>query len=563
MHKRGKQIRLGDLLIDVGKISEEQLALALKIQKEKKMKLGEVLKELGFVTDNDILEVLEFQLGITRVDLNKYVVDPEVSRIISEEFARKNLLIPIKKAGNTLIVAMNDPLNIILINDLEIMTNMVVQPMMASETEILDAIVNYFSKQSAEKAVEEFTREFNLVEDQVDEELLNEINKAPVVRLINTIIIQAAQSKASDIHIEPDEQYMRIRFRIDGDLQEIMRPGIETHGAVLTRIKIMAKMNIAEKRIPQDGRIEMFMKGRDLDLRVSTIPTIYGEKIVIRMMDRQNFLKSKEKLGMREEHMELFDSILRSKHGIILVTGPTGSGKSTTMYAMLYELNDEKRNIITIEDPVEYRMQGIVQSQVNIKAGYDFAYGLRSMLRQDPDVIMVGEIRDNETAEIATKAAITGHLVLSTLHTNSAAATINRLIDMDTEPYLVASSIVAILSQALVKKNCPECKIPYQAEEQELGVLSLEKDSKVTLFRPVGCDKCHNTGYLGRTAVYEILKLDSHSRRMIIERKPVEDIREYHKKNGMVVMQESCKRLLLEGVTSFEEYMKLTYSIET
>lgn len=559
--KQRKQLRLGDLLVNVGKITDEQLQLALEVQREKRIKLGEVLKELGLITGKDIVEVLEFQLGIPQVDLDKYTVEQEVTNIISEEFARKHSVIPIKRVDNVLTVAMSDPLNIILINDLEIMTGLLVQPMIATDDNIKSAVDKYYSKRVAEKAVEEFTKEFNITEEQIDESLLKEINNAPVVRLVNTILLQAAQNRASDIHIEPEEDALRIRFRIDGDLQDVMQPAKETHGAIITRIKIMAKLDISEKRKPQDGRVEVNLKGRELDLRVSSIPTIYGEKIVMRMLDRSRFLKTKEELGLSKEDQNLFEDILKTKHGIILITGPTGAGKSTTLYTMLSEVNDDKHNVMTIEDPVEYRMKGIVQSQVNTKAGFTFASGLRSFLRQDPDIIMVGEIRDNETAEIATRAAITGHLVLSTLHTNSAAATINRLIDMGIEPYLVASSVVAILAQALVKRLCPSCKLPYIASESEMALLE-DTEGPVTLYKPIGCSRCNQTGYSGRRAVYEIMRMDSNSRKMIIEGRPTDDIRVYHMLNGMQTLAESCKEALFLGETSVDEYLRLTYTLE-
>ena len=454
MDNKLRPLRLGDLLVEVGKITNEQLNFALDVQKENRKKLGEVLQELGFITNNEIIEVLEFQMGIPHVDLDKYYIDPEVISLISEEFARNNNLIAIKKQDNKLIVAMEDPMNIIVINDLEIITGFEVEPRISTPDGIQNALNQYYSKKTAEKAVEEFTKEFSIDEETIDQNLLREINKAPVVRLVNTIILQASQSKSSDIHIEPEEEYLRIRFRIDGDLQDIMKPAKQTHGAIVTRIKIMAKMNIAERRLPQDGRIETEVNGKKLDLRVSTIPTIYGEKVVIRMVDRTSFLIKKEELGFLPEDLQMFSKMLKSTNGIIYVTGPTGSGKSTTLYAMLNEVNDSKKNILTIEDPVEYRMKGVVQSQVNMKAGYDFANGLRSMLRQDPDIIMVGEIRDGETATIATRAAITGHLVLTTLHTNNSVSTINRLIDMGIKPYIVASTTVAIIAQTLVKKVC-------------------------------------------------------------------------------------------------------------
>ncbi len=462
----------------------------------------------------------------------------------------------------TLHVAMSDPLNIIVINDLEIVTGYQVEARIATEADIDSAINTYFSKQTAEEAVEEFTKEFEVAEDEIDQNLLREINKAPVVRLVNTIIVQAAQSRASDIHIEPQEESLRIRFRVDGDLQEVMRPAKQTHGAIITRIKIMAKMNIAERRVPQDGRIELDVQGRDLDLRVSTIPTIYGEKVVIRMLDRSNFLRSVSELGLNKHEQDLFKDITRSTNGMILVTGPTGSGKSTTVYTLLSELNDSKKNVITVEDPVEYRMKGVIQSQVNHKAGFDFASGLKSMLRQDPDVIMVGEIRDRETAEIAVRAGITGHLVLSTLHTNSASQTINRLLDMKVEKYLLASSVVAIIAQTLVKKMCPNCKLPYMPDSSDLATLGYDSSAELELYQSAGCSVCKNTGYLGRTAVYEIMKLDYTARTMIMENVNPEDLRNYMRKAGMKTLQENCREMVLRGETTVEELVRISYSLE-
>lgn len=560
--KQRETFRLGDLLVKVGAITEEQLKFALELQREKKKKLGDVLQDLEFVTQKQIVEALEFQLGIPQVDLEKYYIDPEIPRLVSEEFARKHKLIPIKKQGMTLHVAMSDPLNIIVINDLEIVTGYQVEARIATESDIDAAINTYFSKQTAEEAVEEFTKEFEVAEDEIDQNLLREINKAPVVRLVNTIIVQAAQSRASDIHIEPQEESLRIRFRVDGDLQEVMRPAKQTHGAIITRIKIMAKMNIAERRVPQDGRIELDVQGRDLDLRVSTIPTIYGEKVVIRMLDRSNFLRSVSELGLNKHEQDLFKDITRSTNGMILVTGPTGSGKSTTVYTLLSELNDSKKNVITVEDPVEYRMKGVIQSQVNHKAGFDFATGLKSMLRQDPDVIMVGEIRDRETAEIAVRAGITGHLVLSTLHTNSASQTINRLLDMNVERYLLASSVVAIIAQTLVKKMCPNCKLPYMPDSSDLATLGYDSNADLELYQSAGCSVCKHTGYLGRTAVYEIMKLDYTARTMIMENVNPEDLRNYMRKTGMKTLQENCREMVLRGETTVDELVRISYSLE-
>lgn len=561
--KMRNTLRLGDLLVNSGKIKEEQLNFALQVQKEKRKKIGETLIEMDFVTERDIIEVLEFQLGIPQVDLEKYYIEPDVPHLVSETFARTNLLIPIKRDGMRIAVAMVDPLNILVINDLEIITGLEVEPKIATEKDIRNAIDQFYSRRSAEEAAEEFTKEYKLEQDDIDKELLKEINKAPVVRLVNTIIVQAAQSRASDIHIEPAEEYLRIRFRIDGDLQEVMKPAKQTHGAIVTRIKIMAKLDIAERRIPQDGRIEINVKGRDLDLRVSTIPTIHGEKVVIRLQDRTTFLKPIDQLGLSDENQQKFNEIIKARNGIILVTGPTGSGKSTSLYAMLNELNEDKRNVVTVEDPVEYRMEGISQSQVNPKAGFSFPEGLRSMLRQDPDVIMVGEIRDTETAEIAVRAAITGHVVLSTLHTNNAIATINRLVDMGIKPYLVSSSIVAIVSQLLVKKICTSCKVPYLPSQNELEMAGLKNlDLNVEFFRGTGCPLCKQTGYKGRTPIFEILQFDSDIRQMITDGKSSNDIKRFLSSRGIRNLQDSCLELVLKGETTVDELMRISYTLE-
>lgn len=561
--KSSKNLRLGDLLVNSGKIKLEQLEFALQIQKEQKKKLGETLIELNLVSERDIIEVLEFQLGIPQVDLEKYYIEPDVPNLISEDFARKNLLIPIKRDGMRLAVAMSDPLNILVINDLEIITGFDVDPKIATEKDIRNAIDNFYSKKSAEEAAEEFTKEFQLEKEDIDQELLKEINKAPVVRLVNTIIAQAAQSRASDIHIEPAENYLRIRYRIDGDLQEVMKPAKQTHGAIVTRIKIMAKLDIAERRVPQDGRIEMTVKRRELDLRVSTIPTIHGEKVVIRLLDRSTFLKPLNELGLNEKNLKALRDIIKSRNGIVLVTGPTGSGKSTSLYAMLQVLNEDKRNVMTIEDPVEYRMEGITQSQVNVKAGFSFPEGLRSMLRQDPDTIMVGEIRDTETAEIAVRAAITGHLVLSTLHTNNSVATVNRLIDMGIKPYLVSSSIVAIISQLLVKKNCPFCTVPYLPAEDELKILELgDLNIDIELHKGTGCPRCKHTGYLGRIPVFEIMQFNHDIRRMISDGASSNEIKKVMEQQGMRNLVDNCLELVLKGETTVEELMRISYTLE-
>ncbi|WIF94511.1 type II secretion system ATPase GspE [Caminicella sporogenes] len=554
--------RLGDLLVDAGLITREELEEALKLQKKSGKKLGEILIQQGLITEKQIIEVLEFQLGIPHMDLDKYYIDPEIPKLISENLARRHLIIPIKKDRGKLVLAMADPLNIYAIDDVRIATGLDVEPVISTTQGILNAIDGYYGKQNAEKAIEDFKKQYD-VDDitEIDENILNEINNAPVVRLVNSIIKQAIKAKASDIHIEPFEKNVRVRFRIDGDLQEIMTPSKSTHSAIVTRIKIMAKMDIAEKRIPQDGRVEMVIDGRDVDLRISVLPTVYGEKVVIRLLDRSNFLKTKEELGFSKGNLKLFDSIIKNPNGIILVTGPTGSGKTTTLYTILRELNTTNKNIITVEDPVEYKIHGINQVSVNLKAGLTFANALRSILRQDPDIIMIGEIRDVETAKIAVRAAITGHLVLSTMHTNDTASTIVRLMDMGIEPYLVSTSLVGVVAQRLVRKICDECKEKYTASSFEKDLLGIQQED-IFLYRGRGCSVCNNTGYKGRTAIHEIMPIDKKLRIQIDNRRSADILRDISIKKGMITLRESCKELVLEGITTIEELLKITYSLD-
>ena len=559
--KTSKNRRLGDLLVETGIITQEQLKHALEIQKDTNKKIGEVLVEEGLIEEKQITEVLEFQLGIPFMDLEKTYISPELPRIISEKLARRHILIPVKQAGNVLTVAMADPLNIFAVDDVKIATGLQVEPVISTTEDIMNAIGLYYEKESAEKAMEEFDEAYDSsFFNDLDEESLASVEGAPVVKLLNSIIKQAIKMKASDIHIEPMERVLRVRFRVDGDLQEIMRPQKSSHSAVVTRIKIMGKMNIAEKRVPQDGRVEMELDGHDIDMRISVMPTVYGEKVVIRLLDRSAVLLSKEELGFNPNNMATFDQIIRHPHGIILVTGPTGSGKTTTLYTALSELNKINSNIITVEDPVEYRISGINQSQVNVKAGLTFASGLRSILRQDPDIIMIGEIRDQETAQIAVRAAITGHLVLSTLHTNDTLSTVSRLMDMGIEPYLITSSVVGIMAQRLVKKICTSCKQPYQPTEKEKVILGLENGK--TIYKGEGCNACNHTGYKGRTGIHEILPMYDSIKTLIDGHQPMEVIKKKALDSGMITLRESCRNLVLEGTTTVDELMKMTYALD-
>jgi type IV pilus assembly protein PilB len=552
---------LGKLLIESGIISDEQLTLALDQQRTSKKRLGEVLIELDIVTERQILEVLEYQLKIPFVDLNKYEIDEECPLLINEAMARRHQILPVRRENNDLIVAMTDPLNLQALDDVRIFTGMTVKPIMAMQQDVLSSIDRFYSREGAEKAVEDFKKDLDFTQiSDSDNEALSDVSNAPVVRLVNSVIQHAIRSRASDIHIEPFDKHLRIRFRVDGELQEIMQSAKAAHAAIVTRIKIMGKMDIAEKRVPQDGRVEMSLDGKDVDLRISILPTVYGEKIVIRLLGRSDLVMSKEQLGFSETNIVLFDSIIKSTNGIILVTGPTGSGKTTTLYAVLRELNKINKNIITVEDPVEYRLEGINQVQVNTKAGLTFANGLRSILRQDPDIIMIGEIRDGETAQIAVRAAITGHLVLSTMHTNDAASTVSRLVDMGVEPYLVSSSVVGVTAQRLLRRICPECKTSYQSDRAEMDVLRVREP--ITLYKGTGCSNCNHTGYRGRIAIHEIMQVTGQIRDLIDKRASMDHIRNVANKQGTTTLRDNSVELVRKGITTVDELLKVTYSIE-
>lgn len=558
-----KNLKLGDLLISVNKISESQLSEALRQQKKERTKrIGEVLVDLGFVSEEDILEVLENQLKIPSIDLANYRINPKATSMVPENIARRYSLIPIDKKNNKLIIAMSDPFNIYAIDDIKLLTGIDIEVVISLKSVILKTIDKFYREEKTKKVLEEFEEAYtpSSIDDLDDEELSN-VNSGPVVKLVNSIVGQAIKMNASDIHIEPFESSVRVRYRIDGDLQEIMKFSIKSHMAIVTRVKIMGKMDIAERRVPQDGRVETELEGKEVDMRISTLPTVYGEKIVIRLLDRNGFSFSKEDLGFEDRELKIFNKIIKQPYGIILVTGPTGSGKSTTLYTILKDLNDEEKNIITVEDPVEYKLEGINQVQVNIKSGLTFAKGLRSILRQDPDIIMIGEIRDTETAEISVRASITGHLVLSTLHTNDTASTIVRLIDMGIEPYLVSTSVIGIISQRLVKKLCPSCKTPYEPSTQEKKILGLKPEDNVTLYKSVGCNKCIK-GYRGRLAIHEIMDIDKDIRKLIDNRATTDELKEASIKNGMKTLYDNVVNLALKGVTSVEEVFRIGYTAD-
>lgn len=553
--------KLGELLIDAKLITKDKLNEILLLQKQSGKKIGEILIDENILSESQMIEVLEFQLGVPHVALDKYHIDPDIPKLIHENLARRHLLIPIKKDRGKLVVAMNDPLNIFAIDDIKIFTGFNVEPVIATKEDILTAIDRFYEKVSAEKALEEFTESYTYEDvDEVDEAALSGINNAPVVKLVNSIILQAIKLRASDIHIEPYERQLRVRFRVDGDLQEHMTPAKSSHSAIVTRIKIMGKMDIAEKRIPQDGRVEMEIEGRSIDMRISMLPTVYGEKIVIRLLDRSGNVMTKTQLGFTSENMKVFERLIKHPHGIILVTGPTGSGKSTTLYAALMEINDLSKNIITVEDPVEYRLNGVNQSQVNNKAGLTFANGLRSILRQDPDIIMIGEIRDAETAQIAVRAAITGHLVLSTIHTNDTASTVARLVDMGIEPYLISSSLVGVVAQRLVKRICESCKTAYEPNDMERKRIHINNVQMI--YKGKGCIACNHTGYRGRIAIHEIMPITQDLKSLIDHKESIDVLRRKSIEEGMITLRVNCTELVVRGITTMEELLKVTFSMD-
>ena len=564
-HSLAKRIQFGDLFVETGLLTPDKLqeVLALQNSTGNKKQIAEILVETGYLTDVQIQKVLESKYSIPFIDLYRTPVQTEMSRKVPDSMARRYTIVPVKISNNLLFVAMADPFDLQAIEDVETITKMSVIPLYAKENAILHTIDVLYGNIRAEKAIEDFKKENNLIDAAKEVQNFQEdsIGNAPIVRLVNSILEQAVNDGASDIHIEPMENEVRARQRVDGSLAQILTIPKKAHAAIITRIKIIGNMNIAEKRIPQDGRCQLNIKGHELDVRISTLPTMYGEKAVMRILDRESFLKPKHVLGFSKDNLEKFDLLLKNPHGIILVTGPTGSGKTTTLYTMLSELNRESDNLITVEDPVEYIIKGLNQVQVNPKANLDFASGLRSILRQDPDIIMIGEIRDQETVEIAIRAAITGHLVLSTIHTNSSADTISRLLDMGVEPYMLSASLVGIIAQRLVRKICPVCKREYIPDPEDVRAMGLpENDPAIKFYSGAGCSNCGNTGDKGRMAVHEVLMINGEVRNLISMEDPANKIREYAKKNNIKTIKEECIRLLLEGTISLKEAISVAYS---
>ena len=549
-----------DDLIKKGIVSKQQVESAREESKNKGLPINKVLISKGIVKEKDIANVISERLGIPFMDLSDYLIDADVIKLVPESIAQRYKLIPLFKIGQTLTVAMADPQDINAMDQVRLKSGCEIDAVLATETDIKNAMDQYYGTSGG---VEEVIKQMNEVKRSAsvapasDKELAKMAEDAPVVKLVNMIIIQAVTEKASDIHIEPDEKVLRVRYRVDGILHEVPKPPKDLEAAIISRVKVLASMDIAERRKPQDGRIMMKMQGKDIDMRVSCFPTVYGENIVIRLLDKTSLLLGLSELGMRPEMHKAFDKIIRKPFGIMLVTGPTGSGKTTTLYAALNTINSEEKNIITIEDPVEYQISMIRQTQVNPKAELTFASGLRSILRQDPDVIMVGEIRDSETAEIATQAALTGHLVFSTLHTNDASGAITRLADMGIEPFLISDAVIGVLAQRLVRVICPKCKEKLVPTDATLKDLKLERSDDLALYHGKGCVKCKDTGYVGRVGIYELLVIDDELRKLIIAKAPADQIKAKAVELGMKTLYEDGIAKALEGITSVEEVLRV------
>lgn len=563
-----KKIRIGDVLVAAGAITEEQLQEGLAKQKETGRKLGNALVDLGFISNDMLITVLTTQLGIDYIELKGAKIEEKVIHMVPENMVTKYQAIPIEidpDNPNILKVAMADPMDIMAMDDIGLVTNLQVEPMLASEEGIRNAIDKYYGSAQAMEAAEAYRQEQQNVLGGGDEEEGNEeIDTSPIVLLVKQIIEGGVRQRASDIHIEALENSVRVRYRIDGALKQVMSYDLSILAGITARIKIIGGMDIAEKRKPQDGRITIMVDRREFDVRVSILPTVFGEKTVMRLTSKDGLTKPKSALGFDAEQEKVFDNILSNPHGIILVTGPTGSGKSTTLYTSLSELNTEDVNIITVEDPVEANINGINQVQVNNKADMTFAAALRSILRQDPDIIMIGEIRDGETAGIAVQAAITGHLVVSTLHTNSAASTITRLIDMGIESYIAGDAVVGVIAQRLVRRLCTTCKQPRLVEDDErvqLGVPADEED--VIIYEPQGCPLCNDTGYSGRIGVYEMMPVSRALQAVIASGATADVIEKQALKEGMLTLKMGAAKHVLDGITSIAEMNKIVHSTVT
>ena len=553
--------RIGDMLLEAGIITQEQLEDALEKNKTAHKKIGEMLVDLGYATEEAIGEGLATQLNIPFISLHGMKIEDDIIKLADGKLLRKHLMIPFEyKEGNVNIirVAMADPMVMRGIDDFSIITNLQVEPVIATTQDILVTLDKYYGDSEAQRVAEQYAKEREsrkTKEEQAEDE---DVANSPIVQLVKSMIEQAARQRASDIHIEPMEDKVRVRYRIDGVLYEKSTYHINLLSAIITRVKIIGNMDISEKRRPQDGRITMMIDRKEYDIRASILPTVYGEKCVMRLAQKKALTRDKKSLGFTEQQLQLFDDMLNHPNGIILVTGPTGSGKSTTLYTAVNERNHENINIITVEDPVEANVDGVSQVQVNAKADLTFASALRSILRQDPDVIMIGEIRDRETASIAVQASITGHLVLSTLHTTDAPGTMTRLMDMGVESYLLADAMRGVIAQRLVRRLCPHCKRKRKALGEEKSMMGINPMEEVEIYEPVGCEHCNDTGFYGRTGIYEMMPVTSTLRNAIAARMSTDEIREVAVKEGMKTLHSEAVRLVLEGETSYHEMIRIS-----
>lgn len=567
-------VRLGELLTKASLITQDQLKESLRVQKETGSKLGETLIRLGFVSEEDITECLSQQFGVPSINLQHFEIDSSVIKLIPGDVARKYNILPVNKTGATVTIAMADPTNVFAMDDIKFMTGYNVEPVVASELGIKAAIDKYYGttaslelKKVMENLQQAESTDLEVLEDEEEMDvnaLADSAEEAPVVKLVNLILTDSLKRGASDIHIEPYEKEFRVRFRIDGTLYEIMNPPLKLRDAITSRMKILSKLDISEKRLPQDGRIKLKMKledrNKELDFRVSVLPTLFGEKIVLRLLDKDNLRLDMTKLGFEPESLAKFEEAIFKPWGMVLVTGPTGSGKTNTLYSALSKVNSPEVNIMTAEDPVEFNLPGINQVQMKESIGLNFAATLRSFLRQDPNIILVGEIRDFETAEIAIKAALTGHLVLSTLHTNDAPSTINRLMNMGIEPFLVATSVQLIAAQRLARRVCSNCKEEVEMTPQALMNVGYKKDEIGTfkVYKGRGCEKCNNTGYKGRVGLIEVMGIDDDLRDMILSGGSAIDIKKRAVENGMITLRRSGLIKIKEGITTIEEVVRET-----
>ena len=564
--------RLGDLLIAAGTITEEELERGIELQKQSNERLGTVLLNNGIITEEELIEALQMQLGIEYIDLTKVTIPTELAQLLPKNIARQYQVVPVRLVRDELYLAMSDPLNFFAIEEVRKAVHRKVVPMVAMSSAVERAIQVLYGNEGAAKAIEEMKREaagqadtgaadLAFVTNQLGDD---SINNAPAIRFVNSVIERAITERASDIHFEPGESELNIRMRIDGLLRDILNVPRELQAAVIARLKVMSGMDIAERRVPQDGRFNVRIKDHEIDLRVSTLPTIYGEKIVARLLDKSGTRLTKETVGLAGDDLKKYENLLRNRNGVILIVGPTGSGKSTTMYTMIGDLNTPEVNLVTLEDPVEYNIAGINQVQINEKIGMTFASGLRAILRQDPDIIAVGEIRDGETAEIAVRAAITGHLVLSTIHTGDALGAVARLEDIGVAPYMVASSLRGVISQRLVRRICPNCRTAYTPTKDELEDLGITLEPGQPLYRGKGCPQCFDTGYRGRIAVFEILTIDRKLRNMIADKRSREELDEELKKTGhsFVSLRQNAIRLVKEGLTTGDEILRVIHDDE-